>query len=143
MMKKPKVLLLDEPLSAIDPFTRQKLQKEILQLHNTFKTITILVSHEPSEIYKLSTKVAVLKDGKIQKEGLVKEILLKQKGSQKFSLEAEILDIKKIDTVYSVVLAIGQQLNEIVLSPNEAKYLKIGQKVTISTKAFSPNIFSI
>lgn len=57
MMKKPKLLLLDEPLSALDPKMRNSLQDEILTLHKEFNTTTIMVSHEPREIYKLSNRV--------------------------------------------------------------------------------------
>ncbi|GKT31793.1 molybdenum ABC transporter ATP-binding protein, partial [Aduncisulcus paluster] len=50
MMNKPKLLLMDEPLSALDPNMRTKLQYEILTLHKEFGTTTIMVSHDPSEI---------------------------------------------------------------------------------------------
>ena len=46
MMKKPKLLLMDEPLSALDPVMRSKLQEEILKLHQTNGTKTIMVSHD-------------------------------------------------------------------------------------------------
>ncbi|MFA7022829.1 ABC transporter ATP-binding protein, partial [Aliarcobacter sp.] len=51
LMKRPKILLMDEPLSALDPHMRLKLQDEILTLHKEFKTTTIMVSHDPSEMY--------------------------------------------------------------------------------------------
>ena len=60
LMKRPKILLMDEPLSALDPHMRLKLQDEILTLHKEFKTTTIMVSHDPSEIYKLASRVLVL-----------------------------------------------------------------------------------
>ena len=50
MMKRPKLLLMDEPLSALDPVMRTKLQQDILNLHKTFGTTTLMVSHDPSEI---------------------------------------------------------------------------------------------
>ena len=60
MMNRPKLLLLDEPLSALDADMRTKLQNEILTLHKEFGTTTIMVSHDPSEIYRLSNRVVVL-----------------------------------------------------------------------------------
>ncbi len=140
MMNRPKLLLMDEPLSALDPSMRTKLQNEILTLHKEFGTTTIMVSHDPSEIYRLASRVLVLDLGKIINDGKPKEVLLKTQGSQKFSFEGELLDITKVDVIYVAIVSIGQQLVEVVVSSDEAKNLKIGQTVTVSTKAFAPMI---
>ena len=140
LMQKPKLLLLDEPLSALDPTTRAKLQTQILKLHKEFGTTTIMVSHDPSEIYKLASRVIVLENGTIIKEGTPKELLLKQNGSQKFSFSGELLELKKVDIIYVAVIAIGQQIVEVVLSKEEASRHKVGDSVTISTKAFTPTL---
>ena len=140
LMNKPEILLLDEPLSALDSHLRLKLQNEILKLHKEFKTTTIMVSHDMSEIYKLSNKVIVLQDGKITKISSPKDIFLKSSGSSKFAFEGMLLDIVKVDVINIAIISIGQQIVEITLTNHEAKNLKIGQKLTISTKAFEPII---
>lgn len=140
MMNRPKLLLMDEPLSALDPNMRTKLQDEILQLHKEFETTTILVSHDPSEIYKLSNRVIVLKDGNVIDDGDAKSVLLKTSGSAKFSFEGKLLDIVKVDVIYIAIIAIGQQLVEVTITSNEAKELKVGQDIRVSTKAFAPTI---
>ncbi len=140
MMNRPKLLLMDEPLSALDPAMRTKLQNEILTLHKEFGTTTIMVSHDPSEIYRLASRVLVLDQGEIINDGRAKDVLLKTQGSQKFSFEGELLDITKVDVIYIAIVSIGQQLVEVVVSSDEAKNLKIGQSVTVSTKAFAPMI---
>jgi len=140
MMNRPKLLLMDEPLSALDPEMRTKLQNEILRLHKEFGTTTIMVSHDPSEIYRLASRVLVLENGKIVNDGKPKEILLKTQGSQKFSFEGELLEISKVDVIYVAIVSIGQQLVEVVISSKEAEKLEIGQKVRVSTKAFAPMI---
>ncbi|RYA23073.1 molybdenum ABC transporter ATP-binding protein [Malaciobacter halophilus] len=140
LMNRPKLLLMDEPLSALDPSMRTKLQDEILTLHREFKTTTIMVSHDSSEIYRLSNRVIVLQDAKIIKDGNAKDVLLKTSGSAKFSFEGELLDIVKVDVIYIAIISIGQQLVEVVLSEDETINLQIGSKVRVSTKAFSPNI---
>jgi len=139
-MKRPKLLLMDEPLSALDPSMRSKLQQEILTLHKEFETTTIMVSHDPAEIYRLASRVLVLEQGKIVSDGTAKEVLLKTSGSQKFSFDGELLEIVKIDVIYVAIVAIGQQLVEVVISKYEAENLLIGSVVTLSTKAFSPII---
>jgi len=143
MMNRPKLLLMDEPLSALDPSMRIKLQNEILTLHKEFGTTTIMVSHDPSEIYRLAHRVVVLEQGKIVKDGTPKEILLHTYGSQKFSFSGEILDIVKADVIYIAVVAIGQQVVEIVLDNHEAREFNIGERVQVSTKAFAPSLSKI
>ena len=140
LMNRPKILLMDEPLSALDSNMRTKLQNEILTLHKEFNTTTIMVSHDPSEIYRLANRVVILNFGGIINDGTPKDILLKTKGSQKFSFEGELLDIIKVDVIKVAIISIASQLVEVVISNEEAKDLKIGQKVSVSTKAFTPNI---
>ena len=140
MMQKPKILLLDEPLSALDAKMRTSLQLDILALHKEFGTTTIMVSHDPSEIYKLSTRTITLENGKIIKDGNTKEVLLKTQGSQKFSFEGELLELKEVDVVIIAVVAIAQQIVEIVVSKKEALNLQVGQRVILGTKAFAPTI---
>jgi len=102
-----------------------------------------MISHDPSEIYKLASRVIVLEDGKIIQDGQTKDILLKTKGSQKFSLRGEIIDILKADIIFVAVVAIGQQIVEVVLDEHEALIFKVGQVVNVSTKAFAPSLSSI
>ena len=141
MMRKPKLLLLDEPLSALDPTLRAKLQDEISKIHEAFKTTTILVSHDPNEIYKLANYMYVLKNGKFEKSGTPKEILLKTSGSQKFAFSGTLLNLERVDTIFIATVSIGQQITQIVLSDD--KGLEIGQSVSINTKAFNLNISKI
>jgi len=142
MMNRPKLLLMDEPLSALDPSMRTKLQHEILTLHKEFHTTTIMVSHDPSEIYRLSNRVIVLSQGKVIQDGEAKRVLLRTQGSQKFSFEGELLDIIKVDVIYIAIVSIGQQIVEVVLDESEAKALHVGDVVSVSTKAFAPIIQS-
>ena len=143
MMARPKLLLMDEPLSALDPAMRIKLQHDILALHKAFGTTTIMVSHDPSEIYRLADRVILLEQGKVIQEGSPKAVLLKTQGSQKFSLRGELLEIVKADVIYIGVVAIGQQIVEVVLDAKEAASFRVGEAVQVSTKAFSPSLSKI
>lgn len=75
LVRKPKVLLLDEPLSALDFGMQSKLQDYLLNVHAQFNLITILVSHDIKEVMKMSSRVLVLDDGHIVKDGSPKEVL--------------------------------------------------------------------
>jgi molybdate transport system ATP-binding protein len=94
-MNRPKLLLMDEPLSALDQTMRLKLQNEILILHKEFNTTTIMVSHDLSEIYKLSNRIIRLEYGKIISDEKAIEVVLKTKKSSNLSFEDEILNLIK------------------------------------------------
>jgi len=67
LARKPKLLLLDEPLSALDTETRTALQNEILKAHKILKATTIMVSHDVNEINKLANHVMLINKGLVQK----------------------------------------------------------------------------
>ena len=60
VLRRPKIFLLDEPLAALDTSIRLKLQDEILKIYERFGATTLLVSHDLSEVFKLSRQVFVL-----------------------------------------------------------------------------------
>ncbi len=75
MMKKPKLLLMDEPLSALDEKMRIKLQDEMVKLHTAFGTTTLMVSHDAEASYALADRILVLEQGHIIKDGSKNEVL--------------------------------------------------------------------
>ena len=75
LMKKPKILLLDEPFSALDSGIRDKLQRELLALHKEFQTTTIMVSHNLEEIHQLASRILVLEKGEIIQDGSPQDLL--------------------------------------------------------------------
>ncbi|MFC2491517.1 MAG: sulfate/molybdate ABC transporter ATP-binding protein [Campylobacter curvus] len=143
LMRRPEILLLDEPLSALDNDMRGKLQDYLQALHTEFKMSVVLVSHDVGEIYKLCSKVFVLDGGKVSTAASPAEVFLKQSGSQKFAFNGKILEIKRCDAIFVALVLVGQQLCEIVLSCDEAAGLKAGDIVTVSAKAFNVNLQKI
>ena len=140
MMGRPRLLLLDEPLSALDPAMRLSLQREILQMHRLLETTTIMVSHDPSEIYKMADRVIMLERGRVIADGQPREILLRTSGSQKFSFEGEVLEVLDADVIAVAIVAIGQQIVEVVIGSREKETLRVGDRVSVSTKAFAPTL---
>lgn len=70
----PDILLLDEPLSALDAKVRKVLQNELKRLHNEFKLTFILVTHEQEEALMLSDKVVVMSEGDIEQIGTPSDV---------------------------------------------------------------------
>lgn len=71
---KPRLLLLDEPLSALDAELRKHLRTEIKNIQNEFKISTLYVTHDQEEALSVSDRVAVLKDGELQQFSTPKEL---------------------------------------------------------------------
>ena len=71
---RPELLLLDEPLSALDPETREGVQKELRRLHDRLKVTTIHVTHDFEEAIALGDRIAVLGEGHIKQVGTVEQI---------------------------------------------------------------------
>lgn len=71
---KPRVLLLDEPMSALDLKLRKEMQNELRRLHREAGITFVLVTHDQEEALALSDRVAVMKDGKIQQIATPRDI---------------------------------------------------------------------
>ncbi|MBO8159717.1 ABC transporter ATP-binding protein [Thermosyntropha sp.] len=70
----PDVLLLDEPLSALDAGIKETIEYKMKKLHQTLKTTTIMVTHNFREAYYLADRVGIIKGGNILQTGSVEEI---------------------------------------------------------------------
>jgi len=71
----PEIILMDEPFSALDPITREKLQDEMTNLQEELGKTIVFVTHDMDEALKLADKIAVVKDGEIIQFDTPEEIL--------------------------------------------------------------------
>jgi len=69
MLRQPKLLLLDEPLSALDREMRKNLQEYILRFHRDFQLTTLIVSHDAAEISRMTERLWVLEHGSFVYDG--------------------------------------------------------------------------
>ncbi len=75
LVMKPKILLLDEPLSALDGVIKESIKDRIKTIAKEFNLTTIIVTHDPEEALSLSDKVMILNRGKISQYGEPEEII--------------------------------------------------------------------
>jgi molybdate transport system ATP-binding protein len=66
LMRRPKLLLMDEPLSALDPRMRRKLSRQIIALHERFGMTTLMVSHDVTEAKTMATRLWFVESGSVQ-----------------------------------------------------------------------------
>lgn len=140
IVRKPKILLLDEPLSALDDEMRFKLQDYILKIHHRYQLTTLLISHHLPEIFKLSNLVLAIDNGQIIKKGTPNEVFSSENSSNEFKITGEIVAIQKSDLVYIVSILVGNQIVKIIATQAEINTFSIGQKVLVSTTVFNPSI---
>ena len=143
LITNPKILLLDEPLSALDTTMRLKLQDELSLIHQKFNITSILVSHDISEVFKLSNRVFKINLGEIEEDGTPNELFSNQKISSKFKIVGEILSIKKSDILYILEILSNNEIVKATAVEDEIKDLKIGDKILLSSKAFNPIVNKI
>jgi ABC-type Fe3+/spermidine/putrescine transport system ATPase subunit len=75
----PDVLLLDEPLSALDPNIKTSIQEELKNIHQTLHTTIIMVTHDFIEANYLAQRVAIVHEGEIIQQGYLEDIFQKPK----------------------------------------------------------------
>lgn len=74
IVREPKVLLMDEPLSNLDAKLRSDMRTELIQLHDTLKSTFIYVTHDQIEAMTMGTNIVVMNEGRIMQQGTPTEI---------------------------------------------------------------------
>jgi molybdate transport system ATP-binding protein len=69
LVQQPRLLLLDEPLSALDQELRSRLQQHLLQVHRTYEMTILLISHDPDELQLMADWVIMLDEGQLVRQG--------------------------------------------------------------------------
>jgi molybdate transport system ATP-binding protein len=131
--RKPKLLLLDEPLSAIDNEMRANLQQTLLSIHSRYNVTAIIVSHDINEIVKLTSKTIHLKNGLIQEYVPPGEIFL-NKSSETDSLKGVFLSAERSGSNYEALILTGEQVVKINCIEQDAKDLQKGDEIVVSFK---------
>ncbi len=143
LAREPDLLLLDEPLSALDHEMRSTLQDLILRLHRRYKMTTVLISHDMSEVFRLSDKVYTMDHGRVLKSGKPSEVFAEKGISTKFSFTGEILSIKKSGIIYIIDALIGNDIVRVAATEREIDGLNPGSRILIASKAFNPVIMKL
>ncbi|MDB5051828.1 MAG: hypothetical protein JWO30_4899 [Fibrobacteres bacterium] len=141
LVSDPGILLLDEPLSALDQELRMKLQGEIAEIQKRYRLATILVSHDLGEIFRLSQRVMCLEDGRIHRTGKPGDVFGGGGMSNKIQLTGVVLEIKAADVVLVLTILVGNEVVRVTSLPQDAEGMRVGDKVFIAAKAFNPMVF--
>lgn len=104
MVMKPKILLLDEPLSALDGVIKESIKSKIKEIAREFSLTTIIVTHDPEEALTLSDKVLIINDGVISQYGTPAEIIQEPQNEFVQNFIRNQLEIKR-NNIYNLFAA--------------------------------------
>ncbi|NRB52865.1 MAG: ATP-binding cassette domain-containing protein [Saprospiraceae bacterium] len=130
LVQKPPLLLLDEPLSALDQEMRLKLQEYLLEIHQKYGLTTILVSHEPNEILRLSDTVYVIEQGQLVNTCTPQE-LFSDTVSQSFSCIGKIISLFEEEGQVKLKLLVQEQIILHRVAKAKARGWAVGQEVEV------------
>ena len=145
--RRPSLLLLDEPLSALDDEMRNKLQEYLLKIKQRYHLTTILVSHHLPEILRLADTVILLKQGRIETEGPPTTIFTafqppqpQPQSSAPITLPGTILAIQPSGDCFLITIRYGEAALDIPVTAQQAALLTVGQTITITFNASNLSI---
>jgi molybdate transport system ATP-binding protein len=134
LIQKPKILLLDEPLSALNSDMRIKLQDYLLEVHCKYNLTTILVSHDKEEVIKMSDRVFVIEDGIVSQFGSPIDVFGHTNSSEWNFLIGRVIRIEKDKLTDNVLILIGNQMVRSTFSEAKLLNLKEGDQVQVELK---------
>lgn len=140
LIQNPDILLLDEPLSALDYQLRRRIQEYIKVAHRELGFTMFLVTHDQAEILHLADWLVWLKNGKVDTQGKPGDILATQNVSGKFRMTGEIIRIYHEEVIDIVEVLVGEDVIQVVVDRSRASTFNVGDKVMVASKAFNPII---
>lgn len=141
LARKPQLLLLDEPLSALDAEMRSSLQDEIVKVHQLAGVTTIMVSHDLSEVFRLASQVLYIENGTITRTGKPEEVFSDNSISGKVQITGTIAKIDRHEVINIVTVITGNnQIIRVIAFESDLETLKTGDQVMVYSKAFNPII---
>jgi len=136
---RPTLLLLDEPLSALDHGLRRELQRMLRDMHQRFALTTVMVSHDLGEIFAVADQVLQLEHGRISAQGTPAQVFLQTpRDSSRVALHGEVLACQPADVMWRVTVLVAGELVEVLLSAQDAATLSAGQRIRLSAGALQP-----
>ena len=130
LVRRPRLLLLDEPLSALDTDLRRRLQNYLLDIHQRYQLTIMLVSHDLREVYKTAHRALRLDNGRLAEVVLptakVEELPLMGPSTR---LRGEV--IGHLPEQEAVIVLIGENVLRVPVGVASVNSLKVGEMITL------------
>jgi molybdate transport system ATP-binding protein len=132
LARRPKLLLLDEPLSAVDYPTRRRLQEALAAVHRRFHLTTVLVSHDPAEVLTLADRVIELDLGRVRQDGPPPP-----SSAECLHLSATVVEMLPGNQVR---LRVGTDENTFIVTLPAGKTCQLGEQLRLKASAWIDDI---
>jgi molybdate transport system ATP-binding protein len=141
--RRPEILLLDEPLSALDMETRLRLQEDLRRIVQRFHTTTLFVTHDVSEVYKMADHVIVLESGRVIRQGTPEEVFMGKRLSTRIQIVGKVVSIESDSIIAAVTVMHDDQYFKTLIDTEEVGRLnlKVGDDVVIGAKSSDVILF--
>ena len=132
LVQQPELLLLDEPLSALDPEMRQKLRLLIKQLHTRYGLTTIMISHDQEEILQLSDYAIQLDHGKVIQQGTPLSLFNITSSINGSTLQGKVIAIESDGNTSTLTVLIGKNIVRVPFTKKESTIPSVGDEIVLS-----------
>lgn len=137
LLRKPQLLLLDEPFSAMDGQIKLKAQQLLKQLHKEWKLTILFISHNIADTMRLCAEVLYINKGEIVKIDYINDLFSNPLGAHK--IKAEVLSLEPISGGYNIKLLVGEDIITLTGYLTSAK-LRAGDIVSITPENITLNL---
>lgn len=142
LVQRPRLLLLDEPLSALDGEMRFRMQNFLLEFQRTFDVTVVLVTHDLAEVFRLSDQVIILKNGKIEKIGNPGEVYTGEATNGGNGWHVQVLNYERVGGRLEVLVKADGGVRKIVLPESMEKSIRPGTELLLSLNTEATKIIS-
>ncbi len=143
LARKPELLLLDEPFSALDAPVKKRLYDEVLELHRQTGFTAVIVTHDVAEAYRLAENAVILKEGRVTKEGSPEEVFLGKTLSTRIQMPMKVIGMESDEIHTLLTVEEGRRTFRVFIDNDEAETIDIGDEVIVAAKASEALVFKL
>jgi osmoprotectant transport system ATP-binding protein len=137
----PPVMLMDEPFSAVDPITRERLQNDYLRLHRAVPKTVVFVSHDIDEAVKMGDRIAVMREGHLIQYATPAELLARPAddfvadfvGADRALKSLSLTRVEQIDLIPAPLVRVGEPAREARARVDRGEIVPITDHVLVAT----------
>ncbi len=135
LVTEPRLLLLDEPFTALDYPVKEKLRADLVKIHKRYPITTIVVTHDLEEAYELGQRIAVINEGRIEQVGTKRDVFYSPRTRQvaKFLGIMNIFD-GVVHAIESRDVVIRHTSLGLVRAKKKGLNLRVGERVTFGIR---------